>query len=210
MLKFFFLIATLATLAQSQIAVEWICEDTKSMGNCSRVPKMTDLLQIISQNSDDYEYTDYHYCPNYIVERHIKCVRTYFDSCYRHMTPFMRNIFLAYVPLTESAETFCDKNRPYKKEFREHMSCTKALLEADDDWEDFADDAEMQYGQSIDDMTARSKCKVVSCYWRELTTEIRKQCGPKTEKFSRQVLSYMWPISMLSKLCDELLIFGPL
>jgi len=65
---------------------------------------------------------NYHLCfryfvkhRHYIVERHIKCVRTYYDSCYKHMSEFMRNVFLVYAPPTESAETLCDKNRPYKK-----------------------------------------------------------------------------------------------
>lgn len=47
------------TLAKSEIAVEWICPDTEQMGNCSTVPKITDLLQRISEN---YEYPDLYYC----------------------------------------------------------------------------------------------------------------------------------------------------
>lgn len=51
-------------MAKSQILVEWICEDTNTMGNCSTIPRITDLLHIISDNSDNYEYTDLHYCPS--------------------------------------------------------------------------------------------------------------------------------------------------
>ncbi|CAI6365676.1 unnamed protein product [Macrosiphum euphorbiae] len=198
MLKLFFLIATLATLAQSQIAVEWVCHEPKIMGNCTRVPRITDLLQIFSQSSDDGEYGDLHYCPHYIVERHTNCMRTYYNSCYRYMSEFVRDVFLGYLPRTESAKILCNNNRPYKKEFREHMACTRAMLSADDDFEEYMIESEMQYGQLIEDMDTNDKCDVVNCFWSGLITKIRKQCGSKTEKFSRQVLSNLWPVSMLS------------
>ncbi|XP_003244052.1 uncharacterized protein LOC100575051 isoform X2 [Acyrthosiphon pisum] len=210
MLKLFFIIGTMVTLAQSQIAVEWICKDAKLMGNCTRMPKITDLLQTITQNSEDGEYEDFHYCPQYIVERHIKCMQTYYNGCYRSMSEILRNTFMAFVPLPENAKTLCDKTRPYKKEFREHSACTKALLYADEDWYDYVEDSEMQYGQQMDDMNVRDQCKIVNCYWRDLTTRISEECGPKTEKFSHQVLSYIWPMSMMSKLCSEFLTLGPL
>jgi len=34
-------------------------------------------------------------------------------------------------------------------------------------------------------------------YWRNQMTWIRKKCGMKTLKFSRQVLSHMWPLMSL-------------
>ncbi|XP_022171873.1 uncharacterized protein LOC111034804 [Myzus persicae] len=209
MLKLFFVIATFMTLAQSQIAVEWICKDTNSMGNCTTIPKLTDLLQIISDNSDNYEFTDSHYCPFSIVERYAKCMKSYVDSCKPYMVDEVQNIFLNYMPKIEDAETLCTKGRAYKKEFREHSTCTKAFLTADDDWEQYLQIIIWKYGQSIDDMDAIQRCKMVSIFWQVTSTNIRKKCGAKTEKFSRQLLSNMWPLTLYTKLCSQVAAAGP-
>ncbi|XP_015369525.1 PREDICTED: uncharacterized protein LOC107165685 [Diuraphis noxia] len=185
-------------LAKSQILVEWICEDTNAMGNCSTIPRITDLLQIISDNSDNYEYTDIHYCPFAIVERHAKCMKSYVKSCDTYMSEAIQNIFYTYMPEIVDAETLCTEGRPYKKEFREHVACTKELLYADQEWEQYVEIQELLYGQTIDAIEVHKKCQFINNFWYSMVLNIRKKCGRKTEKFSRQVLSKMWPLSMYS------------
>ncbi|KAL5241735.1 hypothetical protein ACI65C_009145 [Semiaphis heraclei] len=190
--------ATFIMMAKSQILVEWICEDTNTMGNCSTIPRITDLLHIISDNSDNYEYTDLHYCPFAIAERYGKCMESYVRSCETYMSEAIKKIFSSYMPEIVNAETLCTKGRPYKKEFRDHVACTKELLNADQEWEQHVEIHELKYEQNLDAIEAHKKCQFINSFWYNMVLNIRKKCGRKTERFSREVLSNMWPLSMYS------------
>jgi len=48
---------------KSGIAIDWICEETNSMGNCSTTPKLTDWLETLSDKIFTDEYIDLNYCP---------------------------------------------------------------------------------------------------------------------------------------------------
>lgn len=50
-------------LIKSGIVIDWICEETTLMGNCSTTPKLTDWLEILSDKIFTDEYTDFNYCP---------------------------------------------------------------------------------------------------------------------------------------------------
>lgn len=56
--------ATFIMLAKSDFKIDWICEETNAMGNCSTVPKITDWLEVLAANIDTNEYTDFNYCPS--------------------------------------------------------------------------------------------------------------------------------------------------
>jgi len=50
-------------MIKSGIVIDWICEETSLMGNCSTTPKLTDWLEILSDKIFTDEYTDFNYCP---------------------------------------------------------------------------------------------------------------------------------------------------
>ncbi|XP_026818781.1 uncharacterized protein LOC113557451 [Rhopalosiphum maidis] len=206
MLKLFFVFATLTTLVKSEIAVEWICEDTRQMGNCSTIPKITDLLQMISEN---YEYPDIYFCPFNIVERHTKCMYSYLYYCHTQINNDLKqNILEMYNKPLEDSKNLCTKRRSYRKEFIEHVSCSKAVLKADRQWQNYVDQQKLEIGQSMENMELDQKCLLIWDYWHSTNMYIRTQCGIKTEKFHRQVLGNMWPLSLLIKLCNDLSTYG--
>lgn len=55
--------ATLMTLVRSEIEDEWMCEGSDKSVNCSALPQFVDFFTTISDNIDNYKYTDYSYCP---------------------------------------------------------------------------------------------------------------------------------------------------
>ncbi|CAH1737595.1 unnamed protein product [Aphis gossypii] len=210
MLKLFFVFFPLMMLAKSEIAVEWICPDTEQMGNCSTVPKITDLLQRISENN---EYPDLYYCPFNIVERYSKCMQYFLYSCYAHSSdPDKTLLATYYLPFNEDSKKLCTKGRPYRKEFIEHAACTNAVLKAEHLWKQYWQQKTSELGElekkNIDDMPTNEKCQLINNYWDSTNMHIRFQCGFKTEKFHRQVLGNMWPFSILLKLCNELSAYG--
>ncbi|XP_025198687.1 uncharacterized protein LOC112597002 [Melanaphis sacchari] len=205
-LKLFFVFATLTTLAKSEIAVEWICQDIKQMGNCSIIPKITDLLQMIS---DNYEYPDLYYCPYNIVERYAKCMYSYLFSCHTYMSDLQQTIFTTYnLPVNEDSKMLCTKGRNYRREFIEYASCSKSVLKAEHQWKHFLNNHELEFGYGIEDLEIHQKCLVVNDYWQTTNMHIREKCGFDTEKFHRHVLGNMWPISMILKVCNDLSTYG--
>ncbi|KAL5241736.1 hypothetical protein ACI65C_009146 [Semiaphis heraclei] len=203
MLKLFFVIATFMVLVKSEITVKWFCEETNSMGNCSTLPKITDWLQTLSDNIDSDRFTDVNFCPFDITERHGKCMWSYIQSCYWHISDVERNIFFSYLPRTEIAKTYCIEGRDYKDEFRVHAACTKSMYKSGDEWRIHSVNQEVEFGLIPTKTDDFEKCYIYQKFWQSQSLWIREQCGKKTEKFSRQVLRHMWPIMGLLNLCGE-------
>lgn len=214
MLKLFFLffvISTFIMLAKSDFKIDWICEETNAMGNCSTVPKITDWLEVLAANIDTNEYTDFNYCPFEIVERHSRCMKSYAESCYQYETYRERHTFSVYTsPAVESAKNICTKGRAYKKEFNMYTSCTKSIFHNDynDPWNVHQINQEVEFGLIPKQMDLFEKCDMYRKYWDTQNSWIRKKCGMKTSKFSRQVLSHMWPLMALMRRCGEELTIG--
>ncbi|XP_022171874.1 uncharacterized protein LOC111034805 [Myzus persicae] len=214
MLKLFFIICTpiflpfttaaLMILTKSQVEIDWMCHETNSWGNCSTLPKITDWLQTISDKIDSDEYTDIDYCPFEIVERHARCMGLFLETCQQYLPESKQHFASSFMPRTEeTAETHCVKGRPYKNEFRAHTACTKLMFDSDNQWRTHEVNQEVEFGLIPMDTDFYEKCYIYRKYWQMQNSWIREKCGMRTEKFSRQVLSNMWPIMGLLKLCGE-------
>lgn len=190
--------------AKSEFSIDWICEETNAIGNCSTIPKITDWLQFLADNIDSEEYTDLHYCPFDIVERHAKCMVLFLRGCQQHMSDEKRHFIYSYVPRTERAATHCVKGRPYKKEFKEYTNCTRVMYNNEpDEWDVHAVNQDIEFKLISKKMDFREKCDIYHKYWDMQSSWILKECGKKAEKFSRQVLSNMWPIMGLLNICGD-------
>ncbi|CAI6365992.1 unnamed protein product [Macrosiphum euphorbiae] len=206
MLNLLFIISTLMVCVRSDDAsIEWACKETRAIGNCSTMPKITDWLQTLSDNIDNEEYTDLLYCPFDIVEKHAQCMVLYLRSCSQQlMMEPTRQIAFSYLPQTERAETHCNRRRSYKKEFRGHSNCTKVMYNNEpQEWEVHMVNQEIEFGLLSKRMEFSKKCDVYHKYWEMQSSWILKECGASTEKFSRQVLSNMYPIMGLLNMCGE-------
>ncbi|XP_025199481.1 uncharacterized protein LOC112597583 [Melanaphis sacchari] len=231
MLKLFFVITTLITLVRSEIEGEWICEEIDLKGNCSDSPEIKNFIDITINKINNYEYQDNYYCPFNIVERYSKCIHLYFQSCNIHMPIKDKYLFLVNMPPVDNSRMLCTKGRPYKKEFREHMACLKALKENDVQTEVLREKL-LYYmkqnfeNQSIvinedlqDKLTINGvdmellynmnpmKCQIYSEFIRLRYMQVYTQCGSKTEKFSRQLFSNIWPVSRMINNCDKQIYF---
>ncbi|XP_027837900.2 uncharacterized protein LOC114120244 [Aphis gossypii] len=228
MLKLFLLITTLMTLVRSELDFEWMCEGSDKRVNCSALPQFADFLSTISDNLDNSEYSDYSYCPFKIADRYSECIISYYNNCYTSITEDEKIVFLMNMPLIGNSKTLCAKDKPYKKEFRKHLSCMKALSHDDlhpkillKQVKEYLAEQQLQYQtKSEDDLEHKptmndqielrylrevtfEKCQIRSEYIRLLYILIQSQCGLKTEKFFRQLYSNVWPMPAIMKNCDK-------
>ncbi|KAL4143463.1 hypothetical protein QTP88_005794 [Uroleucon formosanum] len=189
-------------MVKSEISIDWKCEETNSMGNCSTIPKITDWLQTLSDNPD--EYTDIHYCPFDIVERHARCMVSYLKSCGMYISEAKRHYAYSFMPRPVRAVTHCTKGRGYKKEFIEHSNCMKVMYGfVDKEWDTHMINQQVEFGILLKKTDFRAKCDIYHEYWEMQSSFILRDCGPNTEKFSRHVLSNMWPIMGLLRFFDS-------
>ncbi|KAF0744904.1 Uncharacterized protein FWK35_00034758, partial [Aphis craccivora] len=206
------------TLVRSEIEDEWMCEGSDTSFNCSALPQFTDFFTTISNNLDNYEYSDYSYCPFNIANRYSECVISYYNNCYTTLTDDEKIVFIMNMPLIGDSKTLCVKNRPYKKEFREHLSCLTALGHNDlqtkillKQIKEFISEQKLQYqSKREDDLEHKltindqielkdlrevtfEKCQIRSEVLRLTYMQVRRHCGLKTEKFFRQMYGNIWP-----------------
>ncbi|XP_008182368.1 uncharacterized protein LOC100575730 [Acyrthosiphon pisum] len=204
MLKLLFVISTCCVCVRSDFSIEWICEETNAIGNCSTIPKITDWLQFLADNIDNDEYTDLYYCPFNIAERHAMCMVSFLKNCQQKMSEAKRHVAYSYMPRIDKAATHCPEGRPYKKEFREYTNCTRVMYNNEPkEWEVHSVNQQIEFGLLPRKMEFRQKCDVYRKYWEMQSSWILRDCGPKAEKFSRHVLSYMWPIMGLLNVCGD-------
>ncbi|XP_022174198.1 uncharacterized protein LOC111036479 [Myzus persicae] len=225
MLKLFFVIITLTTLVKSEDAAEWICEEINQMGNCSSLPKIPPLIRMMEIKSNTNEYPDAFYCPYSIVNMNTKCIHTYFLSCYDHMTEEEKTFFSENLPMFDDL-SFCIPNRPYKKEFKEHSACLRELAISNDqldepqkEWQLNLERQKLMYElQKFEEMENdqitdivdlhfwrlhdQKKCQYFKDFMRLRYIQMRSRCGMKTEKFFRQLLGNIWPMSALANNCE--------